>query len=87
MDEDGIWHLEMLLADAQRLGTKSAAQWNNLKIIARGSQLWFIANGAVVGTAIHDARSVGDVAIAVTAWDDDQNGEFQFRNLIVRQIK
>ena len=57
----------------------------NLKIIARGSQLWFIANGVLLGTATHTARSAGSVDIHVTNWDSDA-AEYEFKNLIVRAV-
>ncbi|RIK45392.1 MAG: hypothetical protein DCC58_06580 [Chloroflexi bacterium] len=87
VDESGEWHTEVLLTDATRSGIRPPSQWNTLKIVAKGNQLWFIANGVVHGSVQHTARWEGAVAVSVTTWDESQDAEFEFKNLIVRALQ
>lgn len=85
-DAAGEWHTEVLLADALRSGARPPGEWNTLRIVAKGDHLWFIANGVVHGSVQHSARGSGAVAVSVTTWDIDQDAEFEFKNLIVRDV-
>lgn len=87
VDDNGNWQVEVLLDDKIRRGTQPSAGWNTLQIVARGNRLEFIANGTVLGTATHDARTVGTVAVSVTSWDVGQDADFEFRNLVVRSAE
>ena len=83
-DASGEWQSEVLLESTQRAGTHPSTQWNSLKIIARSHQLWFIANGVVLGSASQE-QIQGHVSIQVTNWDD-ADAEFEFKNLIIRAV-
>jgi hypothetical protein len=85
-DADGEWHSEVLLDARHRAGTKPASQWNTLTIIARGNQLWYYANGTLLGATTHNARTVGAVDVHVTNWDAE-NAEWEFKHLVVRAIQ
>ncbi len=70
-----------------RSGSRQPTQWNTLKIIAKGNQLWFVVNNTVLGSVTHDARSVGAVAVAVMNWDAEREAEFEFRNLRISDVR
>ena len=86
IDAGGTWQVETLLEDSNRQGTKPPSEWNTIKIVASDNRLWFVINGMLVGSISHDARTVGDVAVSVTTWDNDQDAEFEFKNLVVRTV-
>lgn len=85
-DAQGVWHSTMLLADARRSGTNPATEWNTLRIIAKGDRFWFVVNGQVIGSAEHNARRSGSVALYAINWDA-HDVEFEFANLIVRSTQ
>lgn len=87
IDSASNWNVETLLWPEIRSGTKPSSQWNTLKIIARGGQIWFVANNHVLGISTHNARSVGAIAVSVTNWDLDVDAEFEFKNLVVRDLE
>ncbi len=86
VDANGNWQDEVLLAPEPRANTRPEELWNTLEIRARGNQFWCLMNGTVVASGTHDGRSSGDVAIIVTNRDSDQFAEFEFRELIVREL-
>lgn len=84
-DDNGEWQTEVLLDAQQRGGAHPASQWNTLKIIVKGSRLWYLINDTLIGTATHEARSAGDVDLHVTNWDAN-TGEWEFKNLVIRAV-
>jgi hypothetical protein len=87
VDANGEWQTEVLLDDQVREGMRESTEWNTLKVVAKGNRLWFILYDTVHATVTHDARTAGDVAVAVTNWDVDQDAEFEFKNLVVRDVE
>lgn len=79
------WQIVELLPPEERAETQPPQSWNTLKIIAKGDQFWFYANGKLLGFAEHDGRNAGSAAIQVTNWDSS-DAEFEFRNLVVRSV-
>jgi hypothetical protein len=84
-DANGAWHSQVLLDVSHRAGTNPASEWSTLKISIRGNEIWYLANGTLLGTATHDARSVGAVDIHVTNWDAT-TAEWEFKRLVVRSV-
>lgn len=86
VNANGEWYQEVLLTDEVRQGSKAPDQWNRLRIVARGDQLWFIVNDVVQGSVRHGGRSAGAVAIQVTNWSAD-DAEWAFDNLIITAVR
>jgi len=84
-DANGEWQSEVILESKERDGTRPSSQWNTIELAAYDNQLWFLVNGVELGTVQHNARSSGAVAIQVTNWDTI-DAEFEFRNLIIREV-
>jgi hypothetical protein len=84
VDANGTFQEQTLLDVASRPGTVSG--WNTLTIIAIGNQLTFLVNDTAHGTVTHNARTTGG-ALAVVSQDADQDAEFEFRNLVVREAR
>lgn len=85
VDGSGAWHSEEILPAAERDGVNPSTAWNELRIVARGNQLWFVVNGTLLDSATHNGRSAGHVAIQVTNWGVD-TVEWEFSELVVRSV-
>jgi hypothetical protein len=61
-------------------------EWNTLKLVIKGNQLWFLVNGELVGSATSLGPASGDVGLLVFN-ADPQPAEFEFRNLVVKAVQ
>jgi hypothetical protein len=86
VDSAGAWHSEDILAASERGGTNASTSWNELKIVARGTELWFLINGHLLGSTTHEGRSTGHIAIQITNWGAD-TVEWEFNDLVVRAVE
>ena len=77
---------ESLLDPAQRDGTNAMSDWNTLKMIVLGNELWFIVNDTVLGTLTYADGAPAGAAGFYTYNDDDPTAEFEFRNLLIKEV-
>ena len=61
-------------------------EWNTLKLVIKGDQLWFLVNGQEVGMAASTGPISGDVGVLVFNADPTP-AEFEFRNLVVKALQ
>lgn len=90
-DADGAYGFEVLLDFVTPSALRPKNEWNTLKLVTRGNQLWFLLNGQLIGTATFDGPASGEAGIAVINADIGGTAhsipaEFEFRNLVVRSV-
>jgi hypothetical protein len=75
-----------LLAERRYFARGDAFSWHRLTIVSKGTALWFLVDGEMFATAVHDTYTTGQVGFSVTnastgtvAW--------QFRNLEVQSLQ
>ncbi len=83
--ENGSIDTTILVEPDRRLGTRPAEEWNELEIVSRQNEFWFLVNGRLIGSATHDGDSVGVIGVAVHN-STGTPAVFIFRNLNIRTL-
>lgn len=82
-DAEGAFQSENLLAADVAL---DPFVWNQLQIVVRGSELYFFANGTLLGTAEHTGPTDGAVGVIVYNYGTSP-AEFAFTNLTIYAVQ
>ncbi len=64
-----------------------STDWNTIKVISQGNNLWFFFNGTYLGTASHSGPSTGAVGVAVYNLDSNNSQNLEFTNMTVHGLQ
>jgi len=85
-DSDGNYQNSPLAGTFVLDGADALTTGVNLKIIIKGTHLWFLINGELLGDAEYtDGSLSGSVGMNVVNYSDD-NSEFSYTNLVIRAL-
>jgi len=85
-NDDGIYQYDELVEGGASDLLHPTTDWNTLKIVVKGHQIWFLVNGSLFGSASHDGPLTGMAGMYAVSLDGTPV-EWAFTNLNVYAVR